>query len=512
MLMKVILVEDEDILLEGLAKLVDWRNLGYYICAKENDYEGAIKAAYTYKPDLLITDIMLGEGKKTGLDLVKQLSALLPEMQSVILTGYERFEFAERAIEYNVSSYLLKPVSQFELEGCLQKIHQKYNSRQEELRQRHQMREQLETAQPFLLDWFLNSAGRDQNWKEYFELTGQERQWQVVVLSFPESNKGYYDIYLHLECLKELRYPKIKSFYRHNQIVFISHNTEPNEKFEVVGLPEMLMEYCDFNAIAEAVIGIGSLVRKFDDIKRSYEEAEAVCRHLLFFGDQRIMYYSDLVLSGNNLVNEFSQKKDELLFAIKTGHGKEAECILKTTLEQACDKGMSIQALCSFGVEAMVLLNDLILENQLQEINPIVWDELSNCTSLKNLYQVLKREYANVGNQLNAKRKDRNKYIMEQVHQLIENNYWKNLTLEYAAKLVCLSPPYLSSLFQNTYGISFKDFLIKTRINAACKKLREGNQKVYEVAEQVGYSDSRYFSQVFRKYTGITPLEYREEK
>lgn len=507
--MKVILVEDESILLEGLAKLVDWKALGFKICAMENDYSRAVTAAYMHRPDLLITDIMLGEGQKTGLDLVKHLSGLLPEMQSVLLTGYERFDFAERAIEYNVSSYLLKPVSSDALEGCLKKVHHKYNLRQEELQQRQKMREQLNTAQPFLLDWFLSSAGKNQNWREYFGLTGQERQWQAVVLNFPESDQGYYDIYLHLERLKELRYPEIQSFYRQNQIVFIMHSAEAKGDLGAIDLPEMLIEYCDFNALSEAVVGIGSSVRKFEYLKRSFEEAMAVCRHLFFFGDQRIMYYSDLVLSGKDLVKGFSPEKEKLLFAVRTGHGKEAERILKTTLEQARDKGMSIQALRTFGVEAIVLLNDLILENQLQEISSLVWDELSNCASLKQLYQVLEREYVNVESQLNAKRQNRNKSILEQVHRLIENDYGKNLTLEYVAKLVYLSPPYLSSLFQSTYGISFKDFLIKTRMEAACKKLKEGKRKVYEVAEQVGYSDSRYFSQVFRKYTGVTPLEYR---
>ena len=84
-MIKVLIVEDEMLLLQGLKKLVDWQALGFTLCETATSYIDAVSAAYLYKPDLLLTDIMLGEGQKDGLELVHELGALLPEMQAVLL-------------------------------------------------------------------------------------------------------------------------------------------------------------------------------------------------------------------------------------------------------------------------------------------------------------------------------------------------------------------------------------------------------------------------------------------
>ena len=213
-MIKVLIVEDEMLLLQGLKKLVDWQALGFLICETATNYIDAVSAAYLHKPDLLLTDIMLGEGQKNGLELVHELGALLPEMQAVLLTGYDRFEYAERAIEYNVRAYLLKPVDAQALTDCLIKVRQTYNSRQEMLNQRQRLTEQLRTAKPFLFDWFLNCGTQNTQWRQFFELTGKESCWQIVSLAFPAQIEDSYIAFLRLEYLRESRQNDTLAFYR----------------------------------------------------------------------------------------------------------------------------------------------------------------------------------------------------------------------------------------------------------------------------------------------------------
>lgn len=95
--------------------------------------------------------------------------------------------------------------------------------------------------------------------------------------------------------------------------------------------------------------------------------------------------------------------------------------------------------------------------------------------------------------------------------RFINNNYKEDLTLENAASEVYLSPSYLSTVFKQSLGIGFVDYLNKVRINKAKQLLCSTSLKTYQVAESVGYKDSKYFSQVFRKLTGTTPSQYRAE-
>ena len=269
-MIKVLIVDDEMLLLQGLKRLVDWQALGFTLCETVTNYMDAVSAAYLHKPDLLLTDIMLGEGQKDmlgegqkdGLELVHELGALLPEMQAVLLTGYDRFEYAERAIEYNVRAYLLKPVDAQALTDCLIKVRETYNSRQEMLNQRQRLTEQLRTAQPFLFDWFLNCGTQDLQWRQFFGLTGKERCWQIVTLAFQASMDSSYIAFLRLEYLREGRQNNTLAFYRQDHIIYVLRSEERLEG-DANELVNLLTRYCNFNGLSDAVVGVGCEVQEF---------------------------------------------------------------------------------------------------------------------------------------------------------------------------------------------------------------------------------------------------------
>lgn len=94
---------------------------------------------------------------------------------------------------------------------------------------------------------------------------------------------------------------------------------------------------------------------------------------------------------------------------------------------------------------------------------------------------------------------------------IVEENYADNASLDSIAAQIYLSPCYLSMIFSKETHMTFKDYLIQTRINKAKELLKNTEIKIYEVAKQVGYNDTRYFSDLFRRQTGKTPSQFREE-
>ncbi|WP_237698927.1 helix-turn-helix transcriptional regulator [Caldicellulosiruptor obsidiansis] len=100
--------------------------------------------------------------------------------------------------------------------------------------------------------------------------------------------------------------------------------------------------------------------------------------------------------------------------------------------------------------------------------------------------------------------------IVKAAINFIEKNYNKNITLESIAKEVYVTPAYLSILFKRELKINFVDYLHKIRIQKAQELLKNQNLKTYQVANMVGFSNEKYFSQLFKKYTGLTPTQYRE--
>jgi two-component system response regulator YesN len=91
----------------------------------------------------------------------------------------------------------------------------------------------------------------------------------------------------------------------------------------------------------------------------------------------------------------------------------------------------------------------------------------------------------------------------------VQNNI-QCATLESAADEVCMSAPYLSKLFKSKIGENFSDYLIAQKMEKAAELLRQTDSKVYEISEQVGYSNPNNFARTFKKYFGVTPYQYRK--
>jgi two-component system response regulator YesN len=102
-----------------------------------------------------------------------------------------------------------------------------------------------------------------------------------------------------------------------------------------------------------------------------------------------------------------------------------------------------------------------------------------------------------------------NKLIKSAI-EFIHSNYSSNITLDCIAKKIYITPGYLSQLFKQETGINFLDFLNQQRIQKAKEYLTSTFLKSYEIADKVGFKDEKYFSQVFKRYTGLTPMQYRD--
>ena len=117
---------------------------------------------------------------------------------------------------------------------------------------------------------------------------------------------------------------------------------------------------------------------------------------------------------------------------------------------------------------------------------------------------MLFKEYL-LDNELKAK----SNYVWEAIKYLKES-YREDLNIRKVADFLKISESYLSRLFKMETGYTFVEYLTNYRIKKAIELLREKSEKIYEVAALVGYSDSRYFSALFRKYVGVTPSEFKD--
>ena len=122
------------------------------------------------------------------------------------------------------------------------------------------------------------------------------------------------------------------------------------------------------------------------------------------------------------------------------------------------------------------------------------------------------KEILQKAGQIICDRKDKNgigNYTINRTLEYIRNHYKEGISLEKAAEVLNITPEYLSMLFKREMGMNFSVFLKKFRISHAKRLLKETDMKIYEVAQECGYSNSNYFARIFKEVTGVSPAEYR---
>ena len=151
----VIVADDEEEIRRALVRKIDWNSLGFELVGEASNGAEALDLTEKLCPDLLLTDIMMPF--IGGIELARQVREVRPSTQIVFLTGYEVFEYAKQAIQYNIISYLLKPISADELSSELIKIRKIIDKKFEQFRSNNEAKEHLDTLSfvvPLLLDGF----------------------------------------------------------------------------------------------------------------------------------------------------------------------------------------------------------------------------------------------------------------------------------------------------------------------------------------------------------------------
>ena len=151
----VIVADDEEEIRRALVRKIDWNSLGFELVGEASNGAEALDLTEKLGPDLLLTDIMMPF--IGGIELARQVREVRPSTQIAFLTGYEVFEYAKKAIQYNIISYILKPISADEWEFELIKIRKIIDKKFEQFRSNNEAKEHLDTLSfvvPLLLDGF----------------------------------------------------------------------------------------------------------------------------------------------------------------------------------------------------------------------------------------------------------------------------------------------------------------------------------------------------------------------
>ncbi|MGP0586832.1 response regulator [Paenibacillus timonensis] len=503
---KVLLVDDEKYILEGLSSLIDWGAMGLEIVGMAKGGRKALELLATTKVDVLITDISMPG--MNGLELIRKARQDDDQLKVIILSGYNEFDYLKEGMSLGIENYLLKPVNVSELTQTLSTLMDK-----------------LEAARPNYADlndiyiirnntlhrWMTRQIAAVE-WKERCKLLqlGPTRQYRLAAVA----RKGDFADRLFEE-LDETKGNQAPWVYRDLDgdvvIIFQSDNEEGLSELAQRFLQEggSRVEHDERNNIR---IGIGRVEATEESDYLSYDEAKQALDYFLLFPKETIFQYEKMNMSNVLIRSESSISWEQYIQLLHTRDADRLKDVIQADfvkLQQ--QEGMTPRHLWRIAAEVMIRLKLAVEEVRpadpaLEEKFSDHLDLLHNTVEWAGFMEIL-RDMAQMS--VDTLQAANYSPVIQQVLKLVKDTYTENWTLMQLGDRFHTHPVYLGQLFRKETGVSFAGYVNRYRIEQAKRLLRETNLKVNQVAREVGYWEVAYFYRQFRKYVGVSPMEYK---
>lgn len=528
---KIMLADDEGIVIDSLRFIIEKEFGDQCIIESAQTGRGVIELAEKFKPDIAFMDIQMPG--INGIDAIMEIKEIYSHTIFIVLSAYDKFDYAQDAINLGVLEYLNKPVARTRIIQVIKKamdiIEKDRAKRSKELI----IREKLETVVPIIENGLINNILFNEYFKEdvenYKKLLGiKENFGYIIVLISGEEQEGNHmtnavGASVHIQN----NYSVIREILKSNfQCIVGSAMANKIPIFVPVYQPEM--DYNDriglINTSRDMIkvlrkkmninfrVGIGS-VHNINEAMESYNEALSALIHT-----NTIVAHVDDMPIACGYEDNYPVEIEKALFDC-TQEGDINGAIVAAN--KFFDWMTTNYAEHIMDIKLKVLELVLGSEHIVYESGGMTYEFLSRRDYLTTLLTINDNE--GIRNwfvekirlscaKMLSKRKERSTNVIEKAKEYINCNFFKQISLDDVSREVDISPYYFSKIFKDETGVNFIDYLTNIRIDKAKELLANSDLSMKEICGKVGYSDPNYFSRSFKKNVGVTPTEFKDRK
>ena len=480
MIFKLLVVDDEVTMRKGISNYMNWASIDCQVVGSASDGVEAMEFLKSQPVDIVITDIKMPAAD--GLEVARFVHENYPRTKVIILTGYADFEYAQTAIKYHVTSFILKPTNKKELFAAVQEA-------QKQLIVSQQQENIAKEGVFFLKDQLMQ------------ELTDH--------LCTEELKEKLLSLGLHMDCYYVAAF-KPSSDEPDLSALNVYFQNQPS-----ASVPEYILENCrEISGIVKAfssseiLTGISALHQSPEAFQTAVSEAIQALTHN-FYSEQNISVFHT---AGPEEPAELSVENSLDLYQIESSLNnwdfQEAASVsshIFSKFKTSFTNSQDAKNICS---QIYYICCRVMVKKELDPVPILYLEKLLGSRDIFALENTVTEimEYTRE-NSMSAHAVPN--YIIENTIRYISQNLAGNLSLDVIAQELHISPSHLSRTFKKATSGSLTEYINKERISKAKELLQNTNLLTYEIAEAVGYKDATYFSSIFRKYEGISPSEYK---
>ncbi|WP_168122810.1 response regulator [Paenibacillus sp. HB172176] len=532
---QLLIVDDQPDLVEDLATMLPWSNIGIETVHTAFSAAEALELIAMTPVDIVISDIRMPG--RSGLDLLEAIERSWSHIKCILLSGYNDFEYAQRALKSKASNYLLKPVEDEELLNAVSKAIDELESRWREISSHQGALDTLRVNLPIMRNYRLQQLlkgqmRKDEDWQKQLDMLGMpiaaEARPAMMLLRmedyFLNHNEEDRELFQYAICnmAEEIFSDNCDLWYTRDEygyyVFLIFPRFPPGQNFPESALEQKITQLQHY--VKLYLKGTVSLVLSkpfpfpsgvaaaYEQLLASFRQRIGAERDFLFLQKDEheqheanslsLLYQPPLLthLLEAGQWEAASEKLKEVFGELEQKFGDSHEHILESYY--------SIASALSYSAHKNKLwLSELLGNGFNQLLAGPHFHTIKQLQSWTNEAIIAYRDY------MNGRVQDSRSGIIQKVHEYA-SAHLKDASLQSIAAYVYLNPSYLSKLYKLETGEGISDYLSRLKMETAAHLLRSSTNKIYEIAEHVGYQKTSYFIKVFKDRYGITPQEFRE--
>lgn len=515
---RVLIVDDEAFIREGLKVICDWEELGFSVCGDAASGEEALQKILQEKPDLVLMDIKMPG--MTGLEIIKKCKDAGVSSRFIVISGYSDFTYAQEAIRYGVNNYLTKPVDEDELIPTVKSIKNAMDKENRDTSHLVQIRRKakdvilhdiMQAADP--LDTLLTKEDID-------ELELDADIYQIVIYEnfSPDTTTGAYSFADLLKVTNRGEHTFNHFLYDGRDVVLLKGTYALNRFQDFLSKYEGPTPPQSGSPLDMLFLAYGRPVSTLSEVHKSYAEALTLVRRRFFcMNGQHTLGYEELpnVEAASQEISPVALQiyADAFVSYLQTFNRKKVISTLSELEDFLYDVKNNISEVKLFLTDLYLRIKEgisVIYQNTTIpfESNTKVINLISDRHYLYEIIQFLSEQFEMI---MNSTGNPSRNSVLDDVLYYIDHNYQNNIKLETIAPLFGYNSAYLGKIFSKTVGENFNSYVDHMRIEHSKELLLNKGLKVYEIAERVGYRNVDYFHKKFRKYVGLSPAEFRKQ-
>lgn len=527
----IMIVDDEAIFRRGLRAMITASGDDWDIVADARDGYEALELLEKHRPDVVLTDIRMP--RMDGLQLQKIARERFPELQVIVISGYEDFSYAQQSMRSGARDYLMKPVAREDLLQVLKGLKHDWQLKRSE-QQHEALLEGKELAQQAAAQ-LVAGITRESVQQHHLDLLAQigieltDPYFNCMVIKldkdsvdvdrYRQTDPSLFQLYIQ-QFVQEMINLRMKGFcfvFSDTEVAALINlpNGEDGEQ-RLLTMAESVRRQIKSLSNLTVTIGIGRPVKGFESMLSAFREAQVALLYRLVVGGDKVLAYEQAVQQQFYKSERRKWSWEALEQAINEGRLQGINELVDAVVAELCDYAHTPeqvhQQICKLLIHYYEFSEDLGITKAWlggRDIRALLI-EICSISSRAELTEQCRQLFGSLTAVIAAGSKQLDNDPISTALRYLKRHYVEPITLTDTAESVYLNPAYFSTLFKQRLGKTFIEYITELRIGDAKKRLASTDEKIASIAESTGFTNIRHFNRVFKNETGVTPKEYRE--